>query len=599
MTIEASYKIPNIFHIIRLEGSAFSEEERQSLRFWQSLNPKWSFELWTFSSKFCVPFTEMKTHLIPESTKGIEQLCCEILFANGGVWFDLGLCACKSLEAIASNRTLLMYSKDRKSFSLLGACPKHPALEGFFQKGAIALFEGLEKSGDVLEKFALPEGIFTPLAPQSELEGVCFWKFGNQRLISERQCEIIRSQVERTQSMQKVLLLISKMHRKLLCLSALFFLDGVLLCLYGSLLAAIGILFLGGISYLTRKKKRVSLSQSAEVSLFHRLCCRKPPYPCSAQDYALLQMYESLYERHFSLDSKEGESIPRVAHFIWLGDQPFPRESLSNLLSWRRLHPHWTFKFWTDQKERPAPFDWMQEHWICDLELPHLGKLQSNNFAEQSDLLRYEILFQEGGIYVDHDVECFRSFDPLVNRLDFFAFLEPIHESEIPDLNCIITNCLIGAKAHHPILEDTMRRVVENWDRYEKMFPHEDQPSTLFRVLHRTFNPFILSVHEKIGSQMGKNIVLPAACLFSEHLNEEVIQDIKNKGLLFANHQWKNEWMKRLPTFKGEAGLDQLETKLNRLSKILHFLLIGGVILLGCFFLEKIGQFWVKSPYRI
>ena len=42
--------------------------------------------------------------------------------------------------------------------------------------------------------------------------------------------------------------------------------------------------------------------------------------------------------------------------------------------------------------------------------------------TERSDIIRLEVLFRFGGVYVDTDVECLRPIDPLLREgADFFA----------------------------------------------------------------------------------------------------------------------------------------------------------------------------------
>ena len=40
-------------------------------------------------------------------------------------------------------------------------------------------------------------------------------------------------------------------------------------------------------------------------------------------------------------------------------------------------------------------------------------------------MIRYMILYCHGGVYVDLDIECFKSIDPLVENKSFFLGMEP------------------------------------------------------------------------------------------------------------------------------------------------------------------------------
>ncbi len=98
--------------------------------------------------------------------------------------------------------------------------------------------------------------------------------------------------------------------------------------------------------------------------------------------------------------------------------------------SWRRHHPDWELRLWTDTE-------------LPELRFPEAFE-KARNFGERSDLLRYEILAREGGVYVDTDVECKRPIDPLLDGVAAFAgWVRPQK----------VGNAIIGAVAGHPAIE--------------------------------------------------------------------------------------------------------------------------------------------------
>ena len=117
-------------------------------------------------------------------------------------------------------------------------------------------------------------------------------------------------------------------------------------------------------------------------------------------------------------------AIPKTLHFIWLGPKSFPEASIANVKGWVDRHPGWKIKFWTDlghaapgrsdgsQCFRRFPLQELKEQYYC-----------SDNFGERSEILRYAVFCNEGGIYVDHDMQCVQSLDPLQETHDFFCGL--------------------------------------------------------------------------------------------------------------------------------------------------------------------------------
>lgn len=108
--------------------------------------------------------------------------------------------------------------------------------------------------------------------------------------------------------------------------------------------------------------------------------------------------------------------------------------------SWRRHHPGWELRLWTDAE-------------LPELRFPEALE-KARNFGERSDLLRYEILARQGGVYVDTDVECKRPLDPLLDGVAAFAgWVRPQK----------VGNAIIGAVPGHPaiarMLEEAQARV--------------------------------------------------------------------------------------------------------------------------------------------
>ena len=130
--------------------------------------------------------------------------------------------------------------------------------------------------------------------------------------------------------------------------------------------------------------------------------------------------------------------VPRVLHQIWLGDRPLPDEFAAFVETWRLHHPSWEHRFWTEENlpdglRRPEVYE--------RLRMP----------AERSDILRLEVLWREGGVYVDTDFECHRPLDPVIDGLDFFtAPLKP---------NGWINNAFIGSVPGHPILDRALNEI--------------------------------------------------------------------------------------------------------------------------------------------
>lgn len=135
--------------------------------------------------------------------------------------------------------------------------------------------------------------------------------------------------------------------------------------------------------------------------------------------------------------------IPKVFHRIFL-DDPIPDKFQQFWRKFQELHPGWEFKTWGSKAEA---LEWSE---IKDV-WPKVNQL-----AGITDLLRYEIILREGGIYVDTDVEPLKAWESLLDGDPFVGW-------ESSERLC---PTVIGAEPGHPammkLLEDIIANVEEN-----------------------------------------------------------------------------------------------------------------------------------------
>jgi len=130
-------------------------------------------------------------------------------------------------------------------------------------------------------------------------------------------------------------------------------------------------------------------------------------------------------------------NIPRIIHQIWLGPDPLPRDHRPWIASWKRHHPNWEHRMWTEQG---LPADPIRPEVLERLRAP----------VERADILRLEILYQHGGVYADTDLECLRAIDPLLDGERFVGVsIKPGR----------MTNTLIASAPGHPLLHQALREL--------------------------------------------------------------------------------------------------------------------------------------------
>ncbi|MGR3911712.1 MAG: glycosyltransferase [Candidatus Rhabdochlamydia sp.] len=305
----------------------------------------------------------------------------------------------------------------------------------------------------------------------------------------------------------------------------------------------------------------VSCSSQEEGSLhldFETLMGHKLPtwnyHIQTPEDFDNLHFFKQIYEKNIPFLKMKSTMfyVPKIIHFIWLGPRPFPRESLDNIRSWIAKHPDWTIKFWTD-RDMPLPHKQLQLCKIQDLQFIALLDCykKSDNYAEKSDLLRYEILYQEGGIYADHDVKCFQTFEPLCKAFDFYCGMEMPSSSSFAS-SVLPANNILGARPGHPIFKKAMEWLSDEWDRIELEFPGKDRDSIINRVTHRTLFALELAFKQASNQDSNRDIALPT---FYFNAPEDHLS-------IFSRHLYRGTW------FENETEFEKLTNKkIKKISK--------------------------------
>lgn len=102
--------------------------------------------------------------------------------------------------------------------------------------------------------------------------------------------------------------------------------------------------------------------------------------------------------------------IPKVIHYCWFGGNPLPKSALRCIASWQKHFPGWEIKEWNESN-----FD------INAITYTHQAA-ERGKWAFVSDYARFDILYRNGGVYFDTDVEVIASFNDIIERGAFMGW---------------------------------------------------------------------------------------------------------------------------------------------------------------------------------
>ena len=224
-------------------------------------------------------------------------------------------------------------------------------------------------------------------------------------------------------------------------------------------------------------------------------------------------------------------SIPKIIHQTWK-DSAIPDSCQPYAHSWKHRHPKWKYKLWTDEDNRLFIRSRHPDY------LDTYDSFPAN--IHRADVIRYFILFHYGGLYVDLDFECLKSFDSLVEKLDCFFGFEPFQHHNAN----IVCNALMASKKHHPLFMDFIDRAKRN-RRIDDPVNATGPVMITKIILEKQYTDVTVFESKYFYPETARNH--PVFIL--KDLKKER-EDLKSA---YANHHWMKSWVSRTapPRFIG------------------------------------------------
>lgn len=139
---------------------------------------------------------------------------------------------------------------------------------------------------------------------------------------------------------------------------------------------------------------------------------------------------------------EESMPVPKILHFVWVGDQSLRPNGCID--SWRRLNPDYDVRVWGNE-------ELVGRSWINGR---HMREMAGHELCGVADLMRYEILYEHGGIALDADSACIRPLaDWIIEPHDFTCWSNELH---LPGL---LANGVMGATPESPYVGRVIERI--------------------------------------------------------------------------------------------------------------------------------------------
>lgn len=218
--------------------------------------------------------------------------------------------------------------------------------------------------------------------------------------------------------------------------------------------------------------------------------------------------------------------IPKTLHLIWVGDEA--RKPVPCIQSWIDGNPGWTVKIWGNAEFR-------ERAWINRAHMLEMARREWNGVA---DMMRWEILFDEGGVLVDADSWCTRPLPDWLLDCEAFACWE--NELIRPGL---IAAGYFGTVPRNPFLA----RLIEGI---------RTQATVVDRMAWASVGPLHLTETWK-GANYANLTILPSHFFIPRHFTGV---EYTGSGPVFARQEWgstlnRYDELVAAPSLPGQAFL--------------------------------------------
>ena len=219
--------------------------------------------------------------------------------------------------------------------------------------------------------------------------------------------------------------------------------------------------------------------------------------------------------------------IPKKIHYVWIGG---PKGNLENICinSWREKLPEYEIIEWNEKN-----FDIEKE-------------IAGNKFFEEcykrklwafiSDYIRIKVLYEQGGVYLDTDMQILKDITPILVTHKFISGYE--------DEDIHISAGLICAEKGHPLLKDIL-------DYYDSEILTSDIytiPKVITHVLRKKFKQIDRNNFEEDIYIYDREYFYPFS--FKEEFSYDCI--IENT---YGIHWWGKSWAKKRDCFLESKNL--------------------------------------------
>ncbi len=199
--------------------------------------------------------------------------------------------------------------------------------------------------------------------------------------------------------------------------------------------------------------------------------------------------------------------IPKIIHQIWIGNLNAP---LNMMKTWKEKHPHFEYIHWSEKEIEKRNMKLECQHRIDEME----------EINGKADIIRWEILYKYGGVFIDADSICIEPIDYLLKNYQSFAGWE---QEEVR--NGLIATGTMGFPPKHPLIRSIIDWIKTNCVNVKKTG----------KRAWITVGPGLLTKMYNLGKYNMK--ILPSYTFLPIHCTG---LEYKGHGKIYAYQEWSS-----------------------------------------------------------
>lgn len=137
-------------------------------------------------------------------------------------------------------------------------------------------------------------------------------------------------------------------------------------------------------------------------------------------------------------------TIPKIIHQLWIGPKPSPKTLMD---TWRDKNPDFEYILWNEDE-----FLKRDIHFKCQEQIDDIEEING-----KADIIRWELLYKYGGIFIDADSICIEPIDDELLNKKCFAGWE---QEEVR--NGLIATGTMGFPPKHPLIKNAIKWILNN-----------------------------------------------------------------------------------------------------------------------------------------